>query len=118
MNHETRAKTLGITLDQLMWAESVCVGCDHNEGIEPTHSLCCRKGGSCATKKRVDWHSACPIGKWSNRPPVPPPQKSPESSLLSLQVRYLKQKRMGITPGGRVLTQEEIRIAARSLRQP
>jgi len=116
MNHEQRATTLRITLDQLVNAESVCVGCDHNEGIEPTHSLCCRKGGSCATKRKVNWNDACPIGKWSNKPAPEPSKRTADDNLLSLQVRYLKQKRVGITLGGPVLTRDEMKRAATSLR--
>lgn len=115
MTHEQRAKTLRITLDQLMQAESVCVGCEHHEGVEDLFAKCCRKGGTCATKKRVRWDGKCPIGKWDNTPPKVKAAPATDD-LLSLQVRYLKQKRAGITLGGPVLTQEEQRRAATSLR--
>jgi len=115
MTHEARANTLKITLDQLMQAESVCVGCAHSEGIEPMHAVCCRQGGSCATKKKVNWNGVCPETKWDNRPPRPARTTTPDATR-SLQVRYLKQKRLGIRLGEAVMTQKEQREAMASLR--
>jgi hypothetical protein len=107
MNHETRASTLKITLDQLMRAESVCVGCKHNEGIEPMHAVCCRQGGSCATKKKVNWNAACPLKKWDNRPQADE-KSSPAASQHARQMRFIAaMNKIAIYPGQRVLTASE-----------